>query len=165
MSEIQSYTFFIFHNFRVSLTQPIFNLLHTHPQHLITILLKLFACLNDAGIILTRFLFLIVRLHVNQNSIKGLIPPSLKSTVVPFSETTARQKWKMQNSGHVPLKGCEWSVHLGEPGPWKRQKMWLSFHRLSWEILQQETASPPADGCCGHTEHFTLYWAPHWTDI
>lgn len=60
---------------------------------------------------------------MNQNCIKGLILPLLKSTVVPFSEMEAKQKWKMQNSGQVPLKGCEWSVHLSELGPLKRQKM------------------------------------------
>lgn len=97
---------------------------HTHSQHPVTIFLKLFACLNDAGIILTMVFWLSdYSSHVNQNCIKGLILPPLKSNMVPFSGTKAKQKLKMQNSRQVLLKGWEWSMHLNELGPLKRQKM------------------------------------------
>lgn len=44
-------------------------------------------------------------------STKALHEPS------SISEIQTKQKWKMENRGQVPLKVCEWSMHLSELGP------------------------------------------------
>lgn len=81
---------------------------HTHSKHPISVLLKLFSCLNDAGIILNFFFWLSdYSSDVNQNCIKGLILPPLKSTVVPFNETQ-RSSCNSRSSDHLLFISTDW---------------------------------------------------------